>query len=93
MRFLKTLFWVVVAVWLAIFFNRNWNDVTVSLWGNLQAEVKLPVLACLVFLVGFLPTFLILRARIWALNRKLVLAQRQPVPAPLAPSDDEHEAL
>ena len=55
MNFLKTLFWVVVAVSLAIFANRNWNDVTIDLWGNLQADVKLPVLLLLTFLIGFLP--------------------------------------
>lgn len=85
MNFLKTLFWVVLAVWLAIFANRNWNDVTISLWGNLQADVKLPMLLALVFLVGFLPPFLILRGRVWALNRKLAVAERPPfvpVPAP-----------
>jgi lipopolysaccharide assembly protein A len=88
MNFLKTLFWVVVAVSLAIFATRNWNDVTISLWGNLQADVKLPVLLLLIFLIGFLPTFLILRGRIWNLKRKLALAERPaiaPVAVPAAP--------
>jgi lipopolysaccharide assembly protein A len=87
MNFLKTLFWVVVAVSLAIFATRNWNDVTISLWGNLQADVKLPVLLLLTFLIGLLPTFLILRGRIWNLRRKLALAERPaiaPVAAPAA---------
>jgi uncharacterized integral membrane protein len=93
MNFLKTLLWVVVAVSLAIFATRNWNDVTISLWGNLQADVKLPVLLLLTFLVGFLPTFLILRGRLWAVRRRLLLAERPviaPVPPPAAtiPSDE-----
>ncbi len=96
MNFLKTLFWVVIAVILAIFATRNWNDVTINLWGNIQADVKLPVLLLLTFLIGFLPPFLILRGRIWALRRKLALAERPPVapspPAPPARSADE-EAL
>jgi uncharacterized integral membrane protein len=46
---------VVVAVSLAIFATRNWNDVTVNLWGSLQADVKLPIMLLLTFLVGFLP--------------------------------------
>ncbi len=82
MNFLKTLLWVVVAVSLAIFATRNWNDVTINLWGNLQADVKLPVLVLLIFLIGFLPPFLILRARIWGLKRKLLLAERPPAPPP-----------
>ena len=57
MNFLRTLFWVVLAVSLAIFANQNWNDVTVNLWGNLQAEIKLPVLLIAIFLIGFLPPF------------------------------------
>lgn len=92
MNFLKTLFWVVVAVSLAIFANRNWADVTVNLWGNIQADVKLPVLILLTFLIGFLPPFLILRGRIWGLKRKLALAERPPVtsiPAPPINADQE----
>ena len=85
MNFLKTLFWVVVAVSLAIFANRNWADVTINLWGNIQADVKLPILILLTFLIGFLPPFLILRGRIWGLKRKLTLAERPPVPSIPAP--------
>ena len=93
MNFLKTLFWVVIAVSLAIFANRNWGDVTINLWGNLQADVKLPVLLALIFLIGFLPPFLILRGRLWNLKRKLALAERpavEPVPTPPAPTADEN---
>jgi len=86
MRFLKTLFWIVVAVSLAIFATANWNDVSLRLWSNLEAEVKLPVLLLLTFLVGFLPTYLVLRGRIWSLRRKLALAERPAVAAPAAPA-------
>ena len=92
MNFLKTLFWVVLAVSLAIFANRNWNDVTLNLWGNIQADVKLPFLLLLSFLVGFLPPYLVMRGRVWNLRRKLALAERPPVPSPAAPvasPDDE----
>jgi uncharacterized integral membrane protein len=87
MNFLKTLFWVVLAVSLAIFATRNWIDVTINLWGSLQADVKLPILLLLTFLVGFLPPYLIMRGRIWGLRRKLALAERPaiaPIPAPPA---------
>lgn len=93
MNFLKTLFWVVVAVLLAIFANRNWNDVTINLWGNIQAEVKLPFLLFLVFLTGFLPPYLILRGRIWGLNRKLAAATRPPIAPVPAPVAVDEEAL
>ena len=58
MHFLKTLFWVVLAVSLAIFANRNWIDVTVNLWSDLQADIKLPILLMIVFRAGFLPPLL-----------------------------------
>ncbi len=90
MNFLRTLFWVVVAVSLAIFSSRNWNDVTVNLWGNLQADVKLPMLLLVIFLIGFLPPFFILRGRIWGLKRKLAIAERPP--APPIPAAAEQEA-
>jgi uncharacterized integral membrane protein len=92
MNFLKTLFWVVIAVFLAIFATRNWTDVTINLWGNIQADVKLPVLILVAFVIGFLPPFLILRGRIWALKRKLAVAERPPAiitPAPPIATDGE----
>ena len=95
MNFLRTLFWVVLAVSLAIFATRNWSNVTLNLWGNIQAEVKLPFLLLLTFLIGFLPTYLYLRGRIWGLRRKLALAERpivQPTPAPVS-SEIDHETL
>ena len=82
MNFLRTLLWVVIAVSLAIFANRNWNDVTLNLWGDIQADVKLPILLLLIFLIGFLPPYFLMRSRIWSLRRKLALAER---PAPHVP--------
>lgn len=79
MRFLKTLFWIVIAALLSIFAVRNWRDVTVDLWGNLQADVKLPVLLLIVFVLGFLPTYLTYRARLWRLENR-VATTRERVP-------------
>ena len=59
---------------------------TINLWGNIQADVKLPILLLLTFLIGFLPTFLILRGRIWGLRRKLALAERPAVHADSGPA-------
>jgi uncharacterized integral membrane protein len=85
MNFLRTLFWVVIAVSLAIFATRNWSDVTLNLWGNIQADIKLPFLLLLAFLIGFLPTYLVLRGRIWGLKRKLALAERPTIAPVVAP--------
>ena len=70
MQFLKTLFWVVLAVVLVLFAHANWNIVTLNLWGGLEADVKLPVLVIGAFLLGFLPTFILYRARLWSLRRR-----------------------
>ena len=79
MQFLKTLIWVVVAVFLAVLASRNWHDVTLNLWGDIQADIKAPVLIGLVFLLGWLPTFLILRGRIWRLRQRVDSFERQQV--------------
>ena len=81
MHFLKTLFWVLLAVFVALFASRNWADVTLNLWGDLQIDIKLPLLLMLLFLLGFLPTFLTYRAKMWAMRRQLEARDVQPTPA------------
>lgn len=84
MQFLKTLFWVFIAVVVALFASRNWAPVTLSLWGDLRADIKIPVLLATMFLLGFLPTWLIMRAKVWTLQRRLEAFERNlapPVPA------------
>jgi uncharacterized integral membrane protein len=71
MQFLKTLFWVLLAVFIALFASRNWFDVTLNLWTDLQVDIKVPLLLGLMFLLGWLPTFLLYRARVWAMQRRL----------------------
>jgi uncharacterized integral membrane protein len=87
MQFLKTLMWVLLAVAVALFASRNWFAVTLSLWGDIEADIKLPVLLFLFFLAGFLPTWLVLRARLWSVRRRVEAMERslqpvEPVPAP-----------
>lgn len=83
MQFLRTLFWVVIAAFVAIIASENWRDVTLDLWGNLQADIKLPVLLIFTFLIGFLPTWLVMRGKLWRLKRRLEPAEPvAPVPAP-----------
>ena len=77
MQFLKTLFWVLLAVFIALFASRNWSDVTLNLWGDIQVDIKIPVLLALMFLLGLLPTLLVQRARLWSVRRRLEAQQRQ----------------
>jgi putative membrane protein len=77
MQFLKTLFWVALAVVLVLFASVNWTPVTVALWGGLEADVKLPILVLGAFLVGFLPMLILHRAKMWTIRRRLEGFERQ----------------
>lgn len=88
MRFLTTLGWMIAAVVIALFSYRNWRDVTIDLWGTLQADIKLPLLLVAMFLLGFLPLWLVMRARVWGLRRRLLVAERPPVATPPVTTDD-----
>ena len=92
MQFLKTLFWVIFAVVVVLFARANWNVVTINLWAGLQADVKIPVIVFTAFLLGFLPTFVIYRARIWSLRRRLETqthVANAPMPGRNAPAPPE----
>jgi uncharacterized integral membrane protein len=88
MQFLKTLFWVVLAVVVVLLAKANWVSVQMRLWGGLVADAKLPVLLLIFFLLGFVPTLLVYRAKIWALKRRLEPLERHSniVPAPVSPA-------
>jgi lipopolysaccharide assembly protein A len=87
MQFLKTLFWVVIAVFLAILGSRNWHDVTMNLWGDIQVDIKLPFLVIILFLIGWLPTYLLFRAKLWRVRTRLDSFERQQAAAqPIAPA-------
>ncbi|MES2136967.1 MAG: lipopolysaccharide assembly protein LapA domain-containing protein [Pseudomonadota bacterium] len=93
MQFLKTLLWVLIAVIVALFANRNWSDVTLNLWGDIQADIKVPALLLVVFLLGFLPTWLVMRARLWSCRRRLEALERNRVSALPPQPDEETEAV
>lgn len=88
MQFLRTLLWVVLAVVIVLFARENWFPVTIGLWSGLQADVKLPVLVGAAFLLGFVPTYLVMRGRLWTLQRRLGQSARANVanrPAAMPP--------
>ncbi len=98
MQFLKTLFWIALTVVLVLFAKANWNAVTLKLWGGLEADVKLPILVLAAFLLGFLPTFIVYRARLWSLRRRLEpasvsVAPVRPTPVPVPVDNGEGERV
>jgi lipopolysaccharide assembly protein A len=92
MQFLKTVFWVLVAVVVALFCFRNWFDVTVNLWGDIQADIKLPVLLLIVFAIGFLPTWSVMHTRLWSHRRRLEAMERNRLAALAADGSSTEEA-
>lgn len=77
MEFLKTVFWVVISALVVIMSINNWTPVTLNLWSGLQADVKLPVLLLVIFLVGFLPAMIYYRTKQWRLVRRLDTMERE----------------
>jgi putative membrane protein len=86
MQFLKILFWIVLTVLVVLFADANWRSVEVRLWGGLIADAKLPILLMLVFLLGFLPTLAVYRAKLWALRRRLEPLERNAAQVPAVPA-------
>ena len=85
MNFLRTLFWIVVTVVVVVFAVNNWTNVTINLWGGLQADAKLPLLLLIAFLIGFLPLYVWHRAHRWqAAKRVAALEMIAPAPPPVA---------
>jgi putative membrane protein len=93
MNFLKTVFWVLVAVVVALFAKANWAPVTIKLWNDIVADVQLPLLLLLVFLIAWLPTWLIMRAKMWSLNRRIESLDRSRAPSAQAPPAEETEPV
>ncbi len=100
MQFLKTAFWVVLAVLIALFSYNNWTPVTIRLFGDYVIDTSLPLVVVVSFLIGIVPMWLLHKATRWSMRRRLDSAERAlasvkpsyPPPVPpmgLAPSTDE----
>ena len=46
-----------------------------------EADIKLPILLIVIFLLGFLPTWLVMRARVWSHRRRIDAMERNRVAA------------
>lgn len=94
MQFLRTLLWVLIAAGLSIFAAANWSDVTIRLWGGLLVTIKLPFLLLLAFLAGWLPTWLIMRGKLWRARRLTAdgsVGTPVPPPPPATTTDEQSE--
>lgn len=85
MRFLKTLIWVTVIVGLIVFATNNWVPVSISLWGGMRLDTKLPALVITAFMLGFFPLYIIHRTLLWRMKRRILTLegnQRTITPTP-----------
>ena len=92
MQFLKTLLWVTLVVGLTVFAINNWVPVSISLWGGLKLDTKLPALVIAAFVLGFFPLYIFHRTKAWKMNRRILslegnqrTANFSP-PPPIAPT-------
>ncbi len=76
MQFLKLLFWCLLAFFLAVFTNGNWTVVSIRLWNGLVADVKLPLLLLITFLLGFLPMLFWHQVQSWRSRQRTATNER-----------------
>lgn len=101
MQFLKTAFWVVLAVLIALFSYANWKPAEINLWSDLQIVTPLPVVVIVAFLAGVVPMWVLHKATRWSMRRRLDSAERAlasvkpayppppPPPSGSAPNPDQ----
>ena len=85
MQFLKTLLWVTLIVGLTVFAINNWVPISVSLWGGLRLDTKLPALVIAAFILGFLPLYIFHRTISWRMKRRILSLEGAQRTLPLSP--------
>ena len=90
MKILRTILWVLAAFGFLIFAIYNWQPVELTLWQNLVLETKVPVLAALAFIAGFVPMWVLHRSVVWSQNRRIRALETSLQNAALARQRDTH---
>ncbi|MFM9935738.1 MAG: LapA family protein [Novosphingobium sp.] len=71
MKVLRSILWLVLVAALAAFAAVNWQPVELHIWQGLVLDTKLPALVIGAFLLGFVPMWLVHRAVLWRLQRRI----------------------
>lgn len=71
MSILRTILMVLLLIGFMIFAIYNWEPVEIRLWQNLVMETKVPMLALLAFMAGFLPMWAYHLSTKWAMRRRM----------------------
>ena len=99
MHIVRTIIWVLIAVWALFFFGMNWGEpVPVRFWpvpinNPLMFEWPVSLVAAIFFILGLVPMWLYNRAQKWMLKRRIHslenAARTAVVPAyPVTPSPE-----
>ena len=91
MQFLKTVFWVLLAIVGVMFAFANSQRVAVSLWSDLVVDTPLWMVALIAFLAGFVPMLVLHRATRWTMRRRLDSANRALSDTAVLPSTVNRE--
>ncbi|BBE33812.1 DUF1049 domain-containing protein [Sphingosinicella microcystinivorans] len=88
MRIVTLIFYFLFGALLAWFAARNWDFVTLKLWGDYELAIRLPVLLLLMFLAGALPLAILRYASRWRWSRRVQKLERalEDTQPPLAPT-------
>lgn len=98
MQFLRTAFWVVLAVAIALFCKANNRPTEIKIWGDIVWETRIWFPILIAFLAGVLPFWIMARTTRWRMKRRLENTERALVAAtataaPAALSTDAAETL
>ena len=91
MRIVTLIFYFLFGALLAWFAARNWDFVTLKLWGDYELAIRLPVLLLLMFLIGALPLAILRYTSRWHWSRRVKKLERAledtqaPVPSSAPP--------
>lgn len=93
MQFLRTAFWVVLAVAIALFCKANNRPMEIKIWGDIVWETRIWFPMLVAFLLGAIPFWIMARATRWRLKRRLESTERalaaaasSATPSPVPPS-------
>jgi len=70
-KILRTIILVLASFGFLVFAIYNWQPVELLLWQNLVLETKVPMLALIAFIAGFVPMWAVHRSVTWGLNRRI----------------------
>ncbi|MEJ7925304.1 lipopolysaccharide assembly protein LapA domain-containing protein [Sphingobium sp. AN641] len=96
MQFLRTAFWVILAVAVALFGKANNRPLEIKIWGDIVWETRIWFPILIAFLLGAIPFWISARATRWRLRRRLESSEKAlaaaisaatPPPPPVSPLD------